>query len=311
MEKLHFVQRETVEKGWSSDRKYRVTDSHGRCALLRICSAEQYEKKRQEFENMQKAAALGVPMCQPLGFGLCDEGCYSLQTWIDGIDAELIIPALPEDTQYSYGISAGQDLQKIHSIPAPASAPDWEEHFKQKIDRKIQMYRDCPLQYENDGGECLIAYLNSHGHLLKNRPQCWQHGDFHIGNMIIDTKGQLQIIDFNRSDYGDPWEEFNRIVWSAQAAPHFASGIVDGYFNSSIPMEFWQLLALYIASNTLSSLPWALPFGQQEIDTMQNQAREVLLWYDKMKNPIPTWYHKERRCINGRRSQRATETSLS
>ena len=292
MKKLHFVRREPVEKGWSSDRKYCVIDETGRRALLRICDAEKHDEKRLEFENMQKAAALGVPMCQPLNFGLCNEGCYSLQSWIDGADAESIIPALPNDTQYAYGFTAGQALQKIHSIPAPISKPDWEERFNQKIDRKIRMYRACPLQYENNGGDYMIDYLNSHRHLLKNRPQCWQHGDFHIGNMMIDKDGALQIIDFNRSDFGDPWEEFNRIVWSAQAAPRFASGMVDGYFNGNIPMEFWQLLALYIASNTLSSLPWAIPFGQQEINTMQNQAKEVLLWYDNMKNPIPTWYHK-------------------
>lgn len=292
VKKLRFAYKEAVERGWSSDRKYCVTDETGRRALLRICDAEQYDNKRLEFKNMQKAVALGVPMCQPLDFGLCDEGCYSLQSWIDGADAEAIIPALPSDKQYAYGFTAGQALQKIHSIPAPTSAPDWEERFNQKIDRKIRMYRDCSLQYENNGGDYLIDYLNSHRHLLKNRPQYWQHGDFHIGNMMIDKDGALQIIDFNRSDFGDPWEEFNRIVWSAQAAPRFASGMVDGYFNGNIPMEFWQLLALYIASNTLSSLPWAIPFGQQEIDTMQNQAKEVLFWYDNMKNPIPTWYHK-------------------
>ena len=61
------------------------------------------------------------------------------------------------------------------------------------------------------------------------------------------------------------WEEFNRIVWCAQAAPAFASGMVDGYFDGDVPMEFWKLLALYICSNTLSSLPWAIPFGEGEV----------------------------------------------
>ena len=55
-------------------------------------------------------------------------------------------------------------------------------------------------------------------------------------------------------------------------------------------MEFWKLLALYISSNTLSSLPWAIPFGEKEIQVMQNQAAQVLQWYDGMKNPVPTWY---------------------
>lgn len=31
---------------------------------------------------------LGIPMCQSIEFGTCDEGVYSLQSWIDGKDAE-------------------------------------------------------------------------------------------------------------------------------------------------------------------------------------------------------------------------------
>ncbi len=290
MKSLHFVHREAVEKGWSGDRKYRVVDESGIAYLLRFCSAELFEKKQLEFDNMKRAAALGVPMCKPLDFGLCDEGTYLLQSWIDGQDAEDIIPTLSVDEQYRYGMKAGAALKRIHRIPAPADLEDWECRFNRKIDRKIKLYLDCPLSYEDHGGEILMDYLNTHRHLLNDRPQCWQHGDFHIGNMMLDQNGQLQIIDFNRSDFGDPWEEFNRIVWSVQAAPAFACGIVDGYFDGSVPMEFWQLLAVYIASNTLSSLPWAIPFGQQEIDTMRAQAKQILTWYDNMKNPVPTWY---------------------
>lgn len=41
---------------------------------------------------MQRVAALGVPMCQPIEFGVYEDGVYTLQSWIDGIDAEKKIP---------------------------------------------------------------------------------------------------------------------------------------------------------------------------------------------------------------------------
>ena len=53
---------------------------------------------------------------------------------------------------------------------------------------------------------------------------------------------------------------------------------------------FWKLLALYIASNTLSSLYWAIPFGPAEVNTMRKQAADILSWYDDMKTPVPSWY---------------------
>ena len=52
---------------------------------------------------------------------------------------------------------------------------------------------------------------------------------------MINKIYELVVIDFDRDDYGDPWEEFNRLVWSIQVSYEFATGIVDGYFNKKIP----------------------------------------------------------------------------
>jgi len=82
--------------------------------------------------------------------------------------------------------------------------------------------------------------------------------------------------------------EFNRIVWSATTSAPFANGQLHGYFDGEPPMDFFKLLAFYIASNTLSSVYWAIPFGQDEIDTMAKQSQDVLEWYDNMKNPVPS-----------------------
>lgn len=285
---MKFITREPINKGWSDDKKYCVTDEKGIRYLLRVSDISQQDAKRSEFDMMRRIAALGVPMCVPIEFGICGEGVYSVQSWIDGVDAEEVLPSLSDTEQYVYGLDAGRILQKIHSIPPPAVQEDWEIRFNRKMDRKIRQYGECPVKYEN--GQAFIDYINENRCLLKNRPQVYQHGDYHMGNMMLDRSGKLYIIDFNRNDYGDPWEEFNRIVWCAQKSPLFASGMVNGYFDGEVPPEFWKLLALYIASNTLSSVYWAIPFGQEEVDTMLNQARDVLNWYDDMKKVLPAWY---------------------
>lgn len=288
MSQHKFVSKELIDKGWSGDKKYCVTDDRGNRFLLRVSSLEQYDRKKSEFALMRQIADLGVPMCKPLEFGVSDEGVYSIQTWIDGMDAEEHIYTLTNHEQYAYGFEAGRILKDIHKIPAPDGIEDWENFFNRKADRKIAMYEECPLKY--DDGQAFIDYIDAHRHLLKGRPRTYQHGDYHIGNMMIGYDKQLYIIDFNRNDFGDPWEEFNRIVWSAQAAPLFATGMVNGYFDNDVPIEFWELLAFYISSNTLSSLPWAVPFGDEQIQIMVNQAHDVLSWYDHMKNPVPSWY---------------------
>ena len=289
----NIVDRIPIDKGWSEDRKYCAVIADGTKYLLRISSIDRLERKRREYEKMCEVAELGIPMCLPVEFGTCTEGAYSIQSWIDGVDAEETVMTMDPQTQYHYGLEAGRILAKIHTIPAPKDAPAWKTRFNAKIDRKISMYENCKLKYER-GGDAFLQYIAENRHLLQGRPQSYQHGDYHIGNMMIDRNGKLTIIDFDRDDFGDPWEEFNRIVWCAQAAPTFASGMVDGYFEGNIPMDFWRLLALYICSNTLSSLPWAIPFGEKNIQVMQNQAAQVLDWYNEMNHVVPSWYLKSK-----------------
>lgn len=287
---MNIKSKEKLNKGWSSDLKYLIMDENDNKYLLRIASTNEYEKKLKEYDFMKKCAYLGVSMCEPYLFGKCDEGVYLIFPWIDGVDARDYIPTLNPIEQYRYGITAGLELKKIHSLEAKMDTSYWKVKFNNKIDRKISMYEKCIYKYEK--GDLFINYINENRHLLGNRLCVYQHGDYHIGNMLINEKKELKIIDFDRFDIGDPWEEFNRIVWCAQASPAFASGMVDGYFGDDIPDEFWRLLALYICTNTLSSLPWAVQFGEEEIKTMINQANDVLSWYDDMRNSIPSWYKR-------------------
>jgi aminoglycoside phosphotransferase (APT) family kinase protein len=231
-------------------------------------------------------------MCETFAFGEWPGGgVYAVQRWIDGEDAEAVLPRLTPDAQYEEGLEAGRVLRLIHSLPIPEDTrrtlPDWEVRFSAKIDRKIRGYLDCPLRIEGDAH--LFRYIEETRPLLRGRPNACQHGDYHVGNMMIES-GRLIIIDFDRFDFGDPWEEFNRIVGCAQKSPLFARGMVNGYFEDSVPPDFWRLLALYISSNTLSSVPWAIPFGEGQIEVFIAQAKEILDWYDGMKRTVPRWY---------------------
>ena len=279
---------EAISKGWSADKKYRVTDAEGSAYLLRISPPDKKNRVFAQFQRLQRVCKTGIPICRPVSAGICEDGPYMLLSWIEGEDAEPLIPTLPVNKQYAYGLDAGRILQKIHSIPAPEDVMPWSIRFNRKIDRKIAMYNACPLKYE--GGEAFLSHIAKTRHLLSDRPQTYQHGDYHIGNMMVDKNGTLTVIDFDRDDWGDPWEEFNRIVWCAQASPAFASGMVDGYFDGAVPAEFWELLALYISSNALSSLPWAVDYGEKEIRVMMDQAKEILSWYHNMSTAVPAWY---------------------
>lgn len=285
-----FKKIEPVNKGWSSDKKYYIETFMNERLLLRMTDISQYALKNSEYEIIKRLAEAGVPMSQPVDFGICDNGksVYAIFTWCDGQDAEIVLPKLTEIEQYLLGVKSGQILREIHNIPAPAEQEEWATRFNRKIDSKIKSYQDCGIKIADE--DKILSFIKENRYLLDGREQCFHYGDYHVGNMIISPELDLKIIDFNRYDYGDPWEEFNRIVWSAGVSPHFATGQLNGYFNGRPPMEFFSLLALYICSNMLSSIPWAIHFGEHEVSVMKNQAKDVLNSFNGMRNPVPTWY---------------------
>ncbi|AVB76304.1 aminoglycoside phosphotransferase (APT) family kinase protein [Methanococcus maripaludis] len=279
---------EEVNKGWSEDKKYHIITKNKENLLLRISDIKFYERKQKEYDILLELSKLDFEMSKPVDFGICESGVYMLLTWVEGEDLETAILKKNTMEQYNLGIKSGKILKKIHSLNISSNLDSWEKRFNKKIGMKIKAYLECPLKYEN--GEVFIEYINRNRHLLKDIRSTLQHGDYHVGNMILTNNDDIAIIDFNRYDFGDPYEEFNRIIWDVEVSKPFAVGKLDGYFNGNIPEKFFQLLALYISVNTISSLPWAIPFGEEQINIMTEQAAKALIDYDYFNTAIPKWY---------------------
>jgi len=48
-----------------------------------------------------------------------------------------------------------------------------------------------------------------------------------------------------------------------------------------------------MAAIAVNSLPWSIPFGQDEIDSAKRQIKDILSWYDNMKSVVPKWYMED------------------
>ncbi|MBE6951550.1 MAG: phosphotransferase family protein [Ruminococcaceae bacterium] len=282
------ISRHPIDRGWSADRKYKALTADGTVYFLRISPMEQYENRKLQFSHMEQVRDLGVRVCEPVEFGRCGEGCYTLLGWIEGRDAEPVLPELTGEERRTYGLEAGRMLRAIHTLPAPVSTEPWFDRWCRKADGKLAAYESCPLKYEK--GELFLELVAAERHLIENRPTVWHHGDFHCGNLMFDEEMRLTVIDFDREDVGDPWYEFNRIIWDVRVGPEFARGVLDGYFEGNIPGEFWRILRLYQCQNMISSLPWAAGFGDEEIRIAVENARRVLGWYDDLREVVPNWY---------------------
>ena len=279
-----------IIKGWSNDRKYRVVDADGQQFLLRTNNSEEQHRKFEEFRMMVEFSKTGVYMSSPIDHGLFDNNrrVYTLLSWVEGIEAEEYVKSVSNTQQYKLGFAAGKALRQLHSIQAPPTIADWSIRYNKKIDSKLAIYNEGPVKLQ--GERYFLDFIEHNRSLINNREQTYQHGDFHIGNLIITPQADIGIIDFNRTDFGDPWEEFNRIIFCAQASGSFATGRIDGYFDSKVPEEFFRLLALYISINAIGAIAWAVPFGESDLATMIKNANSVLDFYDYFNTTIPNWY---------------------
>jgi aminoglycoside phosphotransferase (APT) family kinase protein len=294
-ESENFKKIKPLDKGLSGDKKYYIENADGRRLLLRINDIAQHDRKKTMFEMMKHAAVLGIPMPQPVAFGLCDDGksVYQLLTWCDGEDAEAVLPKLSGAEQYVLGAKSGEILQKIHSISAPNYLEDWAIRYTEVNSDRIKAFNKCGIQIE--GSDAILRYFEENEHLLNGRPQCFRHGDYHNGNFLISDKHDLFVIDWELLDYdnfGDPWEEFVRIG-NSEVIPHFTTGQLRGYFGGEPPTEFWHLLALYLSAGALMLVTWAFYLQQDCLEYSVQNANNVLRWFDNMNNPIPTWYLKD------------------
>ncbi|HEM2762784.1 TPA: phosphotransferase [Streptococcus suis] len=270
---VRIVSRQPLTKGWSSDRKYKVQLEDGRLGLLRIAERPVYEAKRSEFQLVENLFGLSLPVAEPIAFWTDDLSVYTLYEWVEGQDMNEVASSLSDSVLYELGCQAGKFLRALHAQPIDQSLRDWNSFYQAKIDNKLAAYQAASHSYPN--GQAMIDFVQANRHLLEGRPIAYHHGDFHTGNFLLGKDGKLKILDFDRHDIGDPWEEFNRLIFTADLSPAFARGQVAAYFDGVIPEEFWRLMALYVTVNSLGALSWAEQVDSEQIPLMKLQAQKI------------------------------------
>ena len=272
----------------SGDRKYKCIDRDGKTYLLRISAHDQYNAKKRDYEILQQMnhAKLPVPKC--ISFKKKEDGICQLLSWVNGTELDRILPALARKRQYEIGKQAGRILASIHETAnADAESRDWYDRYFEVIQPRLDAYQTNGERFEV--APMILEFLEQNKHLLRGRRQCFHHGDYHMGNLIL-RDNQVYVIDWQTVDfdnYGDPWVEFNRL---GTEYPSFASGQIDGYFNGDVPDEFWRLFALYISTSAITSIVWAKYYAPSELGNILQKNRDVVMWFEQFTQLRPNWY---------------------
>lgn len=288
--KLNIVQTKKIDKGMSGDTKFALSDAAGRRYLLRIADIGEFEAKKREFDLMTRWNGKEIPMPKALHFGVCDNGTrvFTLLEWVDGDEVDRVLPSLDAEKKYSLGAECGRILKKIHTLGSELAENRWYEDYFSVIDDRLRYFFKENEHFEGD--TAILGFLHDNRALLKNRPLCYHHGDYHTGNMILTPDAKLKIIDWHTVDfnnYGDPWYEFNRIAFEY---PEFATGQIDGYFDNEPPNDFWTLLSYYLAASAITSVVWAKYWAPEEYGRVMKLNKDILNDFDYFRRPKPRWY---------------------
>ena len=279
--------KELISKGYSEEVKYKVIAD--KKYFLKISPLSFIKIKQLELNYISDLKnEMKFPKLIEIKYK--SDSILSLYEWIDGVDFREYVIQLTDKELYQYGIQAGEFLKKIHSIYIEEYSDNWEEYYIKKSMKKIDSFRKVNIKFPEI--ETFIDYIVTHQYLLQDRPISLCHGDYHVGNMMIELETKkLVIMDFGSLEIGDPMEEFNRMIWNAQLSEEFATGFVNGYFEGEqIPDIFWKLMAYYMACDVVGSIPWAINFGDNQLEIMFKRAKLVLDWFDDFKRVIPKFY---------------------
>ncbi len=289
--KYNIIKCEQLTKGFSQDKKYIIEDDKNIKYVLRISDISVFEKRKYQFQILKQLNELNIYCSTPIEFGMIDENnCYTLLSWLDGVDAETIIRNMSNEEAYLLGIDAGKILKKIHNIEINKPKESWYDRYLPKMKRKINNVLNC--EYQIPMQDALLKYYQENVQLMKNRPVCFCHGDYHLGNMIVHN-GKIGIIDFDRCGITDPYDEFKPFCWNTIESEYFETGMIDGYFDNHIPDNFFKILKYYTVESLISYLPWAVNFGGVEIEVMKKINNLQMVWWDEFKLDIPTWYKRK------------------
>ncbi|WP_340081973.1 aminoglycoside phosphotransferase family protein [Terribacillus sp. FSL K6-0262] len=280
-----------LKKGFSYDQKYVI----GRKYLLRLFSIEEAAEREAEFLTLNRLCELSECVPKGLEFGYVKDlrKAYMVLSYLPGIDAEAGLSKLTKEEQYAAGVSAGSELKKLHALSAPLHQPPWYDVKSNKI--KNYMLEFGKLNLDQNIMDILQMYIETNLHLMKDRPNMFQHDDFHPSNLLIHNKSFSGIIDFQRMDWGDPIHDLQKLgFFSKRVSTEFTNGILDGYHDGQLIQDsFWELYSFYSATHIVSALVWGKKRSQSHFDLLLAYSLDVLKDHDYFSSIIPEWYSRK------------------
>ena len=226
------------------------------CIVLKVYIAEKI--LQHEYDIAQKAASMGVPIPEIIGFEAGEPAVLAMK--------QVIGHPLSSRNKFA-AKEAGKYLQRFHTLSAHPPFSGGQQHWEvfiswlvheeiEKVKRfgVLEPFRLMEIPKHFDRLQLLLA----------GRPIVLLHGDLQTEHILVDpqTEKVLAFLDFADAQPGDPLLDIAVVtLWD--------HGLTDlllkGYSGIANNEETKQLLSLYRLLRHLAEIPWLLERGFKEL----------------------------------------------
>jgi aminoglycoside phosphotransferase (APT) family kinase protein len=284
-----------ISEGDSTDRKFYIKNCNRERFFLRVADRTTYDRKKDEYELLSAIHEFGVPVPDPVGFGLCNRGksLYLQTRWIYGNQGTKALQGLPKYQQYALGTDAGFYLKLIHDCEIPPRRNTWEARQLSRLEKNLgalaQHRRATALEMK------IIGILENGRHILANRPQTLLHGDFNTDNVVLSYENSFRLIDFDNWQYGDPMADLSNVLTRIQSVSvPYAIGVIDCYFNFQITDDDLMMMQLYAIMDLIERLNASKWRTADEYRASREALQSLMHDFQNGRSICPVWYKRMR-----------------
>jgi aminoglycoside phosphotransferase (APT) family kinase protein len=195
-----------VEKQGHDNRTYRL----GEHMLIRMPTAADYAlkvpKEQELLPGLAKRLSVSIPAPIKMGNPSADYPYpFSIYKWLSGKSINLLTLNDQEKEQLAYELAKFlKELQAINDVEGPGPGQhNWWRGDHVSVYDKGAREQIAELAEIIDANKALALWDKASA-TRWNKPPVWIHGDFAIGNILMDGEKLSAVIDFGGAAVGDP-----------------------------------------------------------------------------------------------------------
>lgn len=214
-------------------------DTEKQYVLRRDLPAQMYEgalSREQEFRLMDAAYHAGVKLAK-VRFSCTDASVlgsdFFIMDYVEGISIGRKVITMPELAKAREALpqQMAEELAKIHAMDFSKleflkKPPQGQSPAELSLGEAYAILDE--LEISNPVWEWTLRWAQNN--MPEPNPQCFIHGDFRLGNLLVDEQGLTAVIDWEFGHIGNPDEELGYLCmrdWRFGEGKKRAAGLTD------------------------------------------------------------------------------------